>query len=99
MSSLFILKKYLKEQATLIHATKKELKAYQKEHGGCDGGYYGTLRKLSRDYRHHHIAYSMLRGKSYEVIERPNTRIAPDMAFIQEIRDAHTEKNVCISAE
>jgi len=99
MSNLFILKKYLKEQAKLIRATKKELKSYQKEHGGCDGGYYGTLRKLSRDYRHHHIAYSMLKGKCYESIERPNTKIAPDMALIQEIRDAHTEKNVCIGQE
>lgn len=96
MSKLHNLKKYLKEQAALIRATKKELKAYQKEHGGCDDGYYRTLGKLSRDYRHHHIAYSMLRGKPYEVIEKPNTRIAPDMDFIKEIRDAYTE-DVCIS--
>lgn len=97
MSKLFSLKKYLKKQAALIRATKKELKTYQKKHGGSDGGYFYTLWKLSRDYRHHHIAYSMLKGKTYEVIESANTKIAPNMQIVKEIRDAYTE-NVCISA-
>lgn len=97
MSNLFSLKKYLKEHAAIIRAVKKELKAYQKKHGGYDGGYFSKLWKLSRDYRHHHIAYSMLRGKTYEVIESATTKIAPNMQIVKEIRDAYTE-NVCISA-
>jgi hypothetical protein len=92
------LKKYLKEQVVIIRATKKELRDYQKSHRGCDNGFFSKLAKLSQNYRHHHIAYSMLRGKSYETIERPNESNKPNISLIQEIRDAHTEKNVCISA-
>lgn len=97
MSKLYNLKKYLKDQITIIRSTKKELKDHQKKHAGWDGDYFSILKKLSHDYRHHHIAYSMLKGKTYEVIERPNTRIAPDMDLVKEIRDAYAE-DVCISA-
>ena len=97
MSKLYTLKKYLKDQIKIIRASKKALKDHQKKHAGWDGGYFSTLKNISRDYRHHHIAYSMLKGKAYEVIERANTRIAPDMDLVKEIRDAHTE-NVCASA-
>jgi len=98
MSKLYNLKKYLKEQAVLIRSTKAELKAFQKKNGGYDDGFFRTLNKLSWNYRHHHIAYSMLKGKAYEVIERPNTKILPNMDLIQEIRGAYTE-DVCISAK
>jgi hypothetical protein len=98
MSYLANLKKYLKEQVVIIRVTKKELKDYQKSHSGCDNSFFSKLYKLSQNYRHHHIAYSMLRGKSYETIERPKKSNMPNIPLIQEIRDAHTEKNVCISA-
>jgi hypothetical protein len=97
MSKIYILKSYLKEQAALIRATKKELKEHQRTHKGCSDGYFSKLKKLSQDYRHHHIAYSMLKGKAYEVIESPKTKCAPDFQIIKGIKDAHTE-NVCISA-
>lgn len=97
MSRLHKLKKFLKKQAKLIRATKKELKEYQRKHAGCDDGFYHTLRILSSDYRYHHIAYSMLKGKPYEVIERHNTIVKPNMDLVKEIRDAHTE-DVCASA-
>lgn len=98
MSNIANLKKYLKEQAALIRATKKELKECQRENSGRDGGFYSTLKNLSKDYRHHHIAYSILRGKLYEVIEKPREDNKPDMALIQEIKDAYTAKDVCVSA-
>lgn len=97
MSKIYILKSYLKEQAALIRATRKELKEHQRTHGGCSDGYFSKLKKLSWDYRHHHIAYSMLKGKVYEVIESPKTICAPDFEAIKGIKDAYTE-NVCISA-
>lgn len=96
MSNIANLKKYLKEQAALIRETKKELKECQRENSGRDGGLYSTLKKLSWDYRHHHIAYSMMRGKSYEFIEKPREENKPNMAFIQEIRNAYTAEDVCV---
>lgn len=97
MCNLSNLKSYLKEQAALIRSNTIELKKYQKEHKGRDGGRFFTLKKLSRGYRHHHIAYSMLRGKSYEAIEKPNPYNKPNMDLIQEITDAYTAKDVCAS--
>lgn len=98
MSVLSNLKKYLKEQAALIRATKKELKDYQKANAGHDGGRFFVLKNLSWDYRHHHIAYSLLKGKLYEVIEKPREDNKPDTQLIQRIKDAHTAKDVCVSA-
>jgi len=98
MSNLLNLKKYLKEQVVLIRATKVELKEYQRANRGWDNNFFSTLYKLSQNYRHHHIAYSMLRGKSYESIEQPSKKGMPDFSLIKEIKDAHTEKNVCVSA-
>lgn len=87
----------MRTQATLIRSTKKELKLFQKENHGWDGGFYKTLRHLSNDYRHHHIAYSLLKGTPYENIEKPSNE--PDFSLIEEIKNAYTEKNVCASAE
>jgi len=97
MSSIKDLKKFLKEQAVLIRATKKELKVIQREVGD-DCGRFKLLSKLSKDYRHHHIAYCLLRGRVYESIEKPHENNKPDMSYIQEIKDAYTE-NVCISTQ
>lgn len=96
MLNLQNFKNFLKEQAATIRTTKSELKAYQKKHSGCDGGYFMKLKGLSNRYRHYHIAYSMLKGKAYETIESANTKILPDMDKIKEIRDAYT-KDVCPS--
>lgn len=99
MSKLTNLKNYLKEQSVVIRKTSAELKLYQKANKGYDGGRFSILNKLAKDYRHCHIAYSLLKGKSYEQIEKhcaENNK--PDMALIQEIKNAFTE-NVCVSAE
>jgi hypothetical protein len=97
MSSLSTLKDYLKGQACEITTTKQELKEYQRNNRGCDGGYYAAIDKLTYDYRHKHIAYCLMRGTPYESIEKPRQGNEPDMAFIQEIQNALTT-NVCAGA-
>jgi hypothetical protein len=42
-------------------------------------------RELSRDYRHHHIAYCLIRGRQYEQIEKPAPDNLPDMTLINSI--------------
>jgi hypothetical protein len=91
------LKSYLKQEAQNIRSTRNDLKKYQQEHNGCDGNFYCLLRTLVYNYRHHHIAYSLLRGKKYESIEKPAENNKPNFQFIQEIQNEHT-KNVCIGA-
>ena len=95
MSSLSTLKEQLKRQACEITKTKQELKEYQQDHMGCDGGYYAAVGKLTSDYRHRHIAYCLMRGTPYEAIERPRQGNEPDMALVQSIRDAYSASDVC----
>jgi hypothetical protein len=90
------LKKLLKARACEITRSKQETKEHQKEHSGSCGGLQYDLLKLSKGYRHHHIAYCLLRGTPYESIEKPREGNEPDMALIQEIRNAYTS-DVCIS--
>jgi hypothetical protein len=79
------LKLYLKAQSSLIRAEKQELKKYQKENSGSDNGRYNSIRKLSYDFRHKHVAYCLLRGTKYELIENPSKDNKPDMGFVKEI--------------
>jgi len=85
------LKVELKSLAEKIRETKTELKKYQKENGGCDGGFYMPLYRLRYEYRHKHIAYCQLRGRTYEEIESKSTRNSPDFTYIKEIMDANRE--------
>jgi len=93
MLSLLCLKNYLKCQACTIRITKQELKKYQKDNNGWDGGFYAKIRALVHDYRHKHIAYCLLKGIVYESIEKPREGNEPNMALIQEIQNEYT-KNV-----
>lgn len=63
-----LLKGQLKESSLLIRKTRGELKEMQRR----NAEHYAHLAKLSTmitNYRHLHIAYSMLNGNSYEQIE------------------------------
>jgi hypothetical protein len=92
------LKAYLKIQATTIHSTKQELKKFQRENRGYDGNFYHTIKTLVYDYRHKHIAYCLLKGTPYELIEKPHEGNEPDLQLIQEIQNEYT-KDVCIGAQ
>jgi hypothetical protein len=91
------LKSHLKQQTGIIRNTRREMKEYQRESRGYQGGFLSKLVELRRDYRHRHIAYCLMRGTPYECIEKPRQGNEPDMAYIQEIQNAYAE-NVCASA-
>jgi hypothetical protein len=89
------LKIELKELAGKIHQGKFELKQYQKENGGCDGGRYHDIEFLKYEFRHKHIAYCQLRGRTYEQIENHcSDSHAPNFDYIKEIMDGHQEKTI-----
>lgn len=98
MSKISNLKKYLKEQAVLIKTNRTELKTFQKQNNGYDNGFFKTIKNISTNYRYYHIAYSLLKGKNYDQIEKPAENNKPDMSFIEEIKNAYTE-NVSVSAQ
>jgi len=92
------LKEELKALAAEIRKNNIETKKLQKA-----GEYAGHLQysriSLKKDFRHKHIAASLLRGRTYEQIEpkcRENNK--PNMDLIKEIMDEYTKENVCVGA-
>jgi hypothetical protein len=104
MSKFLILKSILKGLAVKIHTEKEEFKEYQRQHSGYAGPHYQTLWGLQSDYRHKHIAYSLLRGTPIEKIETkpkdPKRKIyvEPNMDIVRRIINEYTEENVCVNA-
>ena len=98
MSKIHELKLYLKELSLQIIKSKYNLKEFQRNNLGRDEGRFFCLKKLAKDYRHHHISYCFLKGLSYEQIENKcNEENKPDFELIQRIKDAYKE-NVCACA-
>src|SRR4030043_392970 len=90
------LKEELKVSAVEIRELKNETKETQKK-GNYAGSLQYALFKLSREYRHKHIAYCLMRGRSYEQIERKcREGNEPNKDLIQEIihEYSQTEKDV-----
>lgn len=81
------LKQELKQLASELHDDKAEIKATQKENGsGAASIQQYRIHYKKRDCRHKHIAYSMMRGRTYEQIE-PKCREdnKPDQDLIRRI--------------
>jgi len=92
------LKKELKIKAAEIRKTKIQIKELQKSRDYAGKLQYSLLH-LKRDYRHKHIAYSMLRGRTYEQIEpKCHENNKPNMDFVKEIMDEYSENYVRLSA-
>lgn len=91
------LKKTLKALAESIRQSKNFCKEYQKTHQGRDDGLYSDINSLKYEFRHKHIAYCLIRGRTRDEIERPAKDNQPCESYIKEIRDAYTE-DVCASA-
>lgn len=90
------LKDDLKIKAAKIRKDKIKTKTRQKA-GEYAGDLQYSLLKQRRDYRHRHIAYSMLRGRTYDQIEskcREDNK--PNMDLIKELMDEYSKDNVCV---
>lgn len=98
-----VLKSELKSIVEKIKTAKLELHDYQRQNNGSCGGGYFKLYKLRYECRHKHIAYCLMKGRSYDVIERPAENNKPDMQYIKELMDTYgsekTIENVCTCAQ
>jgi len=81
------LKSELKQLAVELKTDKADIKTTQKECGsGAACGQQSGLHFKKRACRHKHIAYSMMRGRTYEQIEaKCREGNSPDMDLIQRI--------------
>jgi hypothetical protein len=96
------LKNICKEKADVLKQLTIDIKKTQQENS-----YAGLLQQkrviAKLDYRHHHIAYCLLRGKLYEQIEKPkyaHTKLSGhDWETIETIRSIYyeqIEEAICI---
>ncbi len=77
------LKSHLKQLANDIKAKKQKRK-------GSPGGYVPGLQSDRYEYRHHHIAYCQLRGRTREEIEKPAEDNKPSDHYIDKIMEETT---------
>lgn len=80
------LKMKLKEMGLGIRKIRTELKNDQRMHGYKGYILNSDLGEKKYVYRHHHIAYSELRGKTREQIEKPKENNYPNESYVKEIK-------------
>ena len=100
VNSILLLKIVNKNLAIKIKTTKKLLKERARDHLQVWEQQW-ALSKLKSEYRHNHIAYCLMRGTPYELIESncgPDNR--PNLKLIEEVRLVYSEatEDVCASA-
>lgn len=93
MRNIDILKQVLKKMARDIRGTRYQFKEAQRS-GQSSWKLLSELRNLQSEYRHHHIAYSELRGRTRDEIEtKPKSDkkhyICPSEAYIQQLKDKY----------
>jgi len=91
------LKHWLVTKAIEIKETRKIHKENQRSDANND--LMWPLYKMSQEYRHHHIAYSELRGKSREQIECPRFNNLPNEDKIKKIKEDYfdEQETLCVS--
>ena len=100
MRNIDKLKTYLKETANQIRKIRPEYKEAQRN---CTESWklLGELSKLKIIYRHHHIAYCELRGRTRDQIEHPREYNEPNENYIDKIKKkyAWTEEEIATYLE
>jgi hypothetical protein len=100
MRNIDILREVLKKTAREIRGTRYQFKEAQRNRKAC-----GTLRRklhdLQYEFRHHHIAYCELRGRTRDEIEEPNDNHYPNERYIQQLNEkyAWSEEEIALYQE
>jgi len=86
MRNIDILKESLKKTAREIRGTRYQYREAQRNRKIS----YKLLRQLEAlqyEFRHHHIAYCELRGRTRDEIEHPNDNHYPNERYIEQIKE------------
>lgn len=95
MTKLYELREELKRLAVEIRKEKIEDKKYQREHNGSSFFHY---RLLGKDYRHMHIVYCLLRGRTMKQIESKNREHnEPSTYLIDKYMEQYCEETICVN--
>lgn len=88
MKNIDKLKLYLKETATKIRQLKAAIPELQRA-GKAYWREQGSLASAKYEYRHHHIAYCELRGRTRDEIESPRDGNEPNESHINRIKEQY----------
>ncbi len=86
MKKIQELKVILKDKAEAIRKYRIELKAKQRVGDVSCGMIQSGLHGMGWEYRHYHIAYCELRGKTRDHIEMPKVNNKADETFIYSLK-------------
>jgi hypothetical protein len=84
------LKQWLKKEGLQIKEAKNKHKNNQRSKNNNE--LMWPLHKMSRDYRHHHIAYSELKGRTRSEIENPRDNNLPNEDIILSIKKKYFDE-------
>lgn len=84
-------KKELKQELKTLAVNIRQLKSQRKQHSD---GFVPGLFQARLKARHMHVAYSLMRGNSYEQIEK-NPREPVDMSLVEKYMEAQDEAICC----
>jgi len=93
METMRELKQYLKDSAVQIRELKRKHKEVQRMYKGGGSKYWSELWDKRHAYRHYHIAYSELRGKTRNQIESSypyegqSPSLKPNESLIRSIKE------------
>jgi len=91
MRNIDILKQLLKDTASQIRTVRFQYKEAQRNGLiSVSNGLLFQLLKLQYDYRHHHIAYSELRGRTrLEIESKTREHNEPNEEYIKQIKEKY----------
>lgn len=98
MTKLGLLKEELKELAGLIRYNRNEYKNAQRIGDWPKQNKNSIWRSLAWEYRHKHITYCLIRGRTMKQIENKNREHnEPSTYEINKYMQLYREENVCVS--
>lgn len=102
MKKIYELKALLKEKASYIRQSRNEACVLKKDGKGWQAHeIHISLIPNSNEYRHYHIAYCELRGRTRDQIEKPREGNSPNESKINKIKELYSEgveneKTLCV---
>jgi hypothetical protein len=96
---LMQLKEELKELAKLVRYNRNEYRNAQRCGSWEDQNKFSIYRSFSWDYRHMHIAYCLLRGRTMQQIENKNRENnEPNQSLIRKYMEQYREETICANS-
>lgn len=92
MKKMNPVKEELKKLAETIRSIRTNTIALQKSQDRDANLSQSHLAFVKREFRHKHIAYSLVKGRTLAEIEKPRQNNQPNMTLVEKYRKEYVEK-------